>query len=348
MAEKRSRTSRLDCPGASHDWAQNQDKYHIVNISSIGIVVPVKDEESTLEDLYDACAKSASALGLEFSVVFVDDGSRDNSWQVMCDLQAAHPDNVAAIRLRRNFGKAFALSAGFAAVSADVVFTMDADLQDDPREIGKFLDKIREGYDCVSGWKVDRKDPRSKTVPSRIFNKVTSLISGIDLHDFNCGFKAYRAEVVENVEVYGELHRYIPILAHDYGYRIGEVEVEHHPRQHGVSKYGWERYARGLIDLVTVMATTRYAKKPGHLYGGIGLVFGALGMAILAYLSALWLSGHGPIGNRPLFFAGILLVILSIQLISLGILAEMMVRASSPRQSVNKFIAERVPLPDRD
>lgn len=320
----------------------------IMDISSIGIVVPVKDEESTLEDLYEGCASSAAELGLEFSIVFVDDGSSDNSWQVISDLQAAHPAHVGAIRLRRNFGKAFALSAGFEAISADVVFTMDADLQDDPREIGKFLDKIREGYDCVSGWKLDRKDPRSKTMPSRLFNKVTAAISGIELHDFNCGFKAYRAEVVENVEVYGELHRYIPILAHDYGYRIGEVEVEHHPRRHGVSKYGWERYARGLIDLITVMATTRYAKKPGHLYGGIGIAFGALGTLILAYLTALWLGGLGPIGSRPLFFAGILLVILSIQLISLGILAEMVVKTSTPRQSISKFIAESVPLSDSD
>jgi glycosyltransferase involved in cell wall biosynthesis len=312
-----------------------------MEITSIGIVVPVMDEEETLEELYLACAASVSNLDLEFEIVFVDDGSVDNSWAVMCELQSAHPDSVKAIRLRRNFGKALALSVGFKAVSGDVVFTMDADLQDDPKEIGKFLAKIQEGYDCVSGWKVNRQDPSSKTIPSRLFNRVTAAISGIQLHDFNCGFKAYRSEVVETVDVYGELHRYIPILAHDYGYRIGEVEVEHHPRLHGVSKYGWERYTRGLVDLITVMATTRYSKKPGHLYGGLGLLSGVIGTVILGYLGGLWFFDMGPIGNRPLFFAGILLIILAFQLMSLGVLAEIMIRASSPLQSVDKFIAER-------
>jgi glycosyltransferase involved in cell wall biosynthesis len=314
-----------------------------MDITSIGIVVPVMDEEETLEELYQTCAAAVSKLDLDFEIVFVDDGSVDTSWAVMCALQKAYPENVKAIRLRRNFGKALALSAGFKAVSGDVVFTMDADLQDDPKEIGKFLAKIQEGYDCVSGWKVDRRDPSSKTIPSRLFNRVTAAISGIQLHDFNCGFKAYRSEVVENVDVYGELHRYIPILAHDYGYRIGEVEVEHHPRLHGVSKYGWERYTRGLVDLITVMATTRYAKKPGHLYGGLGILSGAVGSIILGYLAGLWVFGLGPIGNRPLFFAGILLIILAFQLVSLGVLAEMMIRASSPLQSVDKFVAERTP-----
>ncbi|HEY6130458.1 MAG TPA: glycosyltransferase family 2 protein, partial [Halioglobus sp.] len=276
-----------------------------MEIKRIGIVVPVKDEEETLQELYHACEREASRLELGFELVFVDDGSTDSSWSVMCKLQSAYPDTVKALRLRRNFGKAVALSAGFKEVSGDVVFTMDADLQDDPKEIGKFLAKIQEGYDCVSGWKVNRQDPTSKTLPSLLFNRVTAAISGIQLHDFNCGFKAYRSEVVEKVDVYGELHRYIPILAHDYGYRICEVEVEHHPRVHGVSKYGWERYTRGLLDLITVMATTRYGKKPGHLYGGVGLLSGVAGFFVLGYLSILWFLDMGPIGNRPLFFVGV-------------------------------------------
>ncbi len=316
----------------------------VIDIKSIGIVIPVKDEEQTLVRLFDACAAAISALNLNFEIFFIDDGSTDNSWEVMCALQKSHPDNVKALRLRRNCGKALALSAGFKYVSGDVVFTMDADLQDDPKEIGKFLDKIREGYDCVSGWKVNRQDPKSKTIPSRVFNKVTASLSGIQLHDFNCGFKAYRAEVVKKVDVYGELHRYIPSLANDYGYRIGEVEVEHHPRRYGTSKYSWERYMRGLVDLFTVLATTRYMKKPGHLYGGVGILFGSLGALILTYLAILWFLGLGPVGNRPLFMVGILLVILSIQLISLGILAEMVIRTSSPEESVDKFISERTPL----
>lgn len=310
----------------------------VANIERISIVVPAKNEEETLETLYQRCKQACAELGIEFEIVFVDDGSDDNSWTCMCDLQSQHPDSVKAIKLRRNFGKALALSAGFSVAEGDVVFTMDADLQDDPKEIGKFLDKIRDGFDCVSGWKVNRQDPPSKTIPSRLFNKVTALATGIPLHDFNCGFKAYRFEVVKQLDVYGELHRYIPVLAHDYGYNIGEVEVKHHPRRHGVSNYGFERYTRGLVDLITVMATTRYLKKPGHLYGGIGLLFGVVGAFILMYLAVLWISGLGPIGNRPLFFVGILLVILSIQLISLGVLAEIIVRSSSTDRTHDKFI----------
>lgn len=310
---------------------------------SIDIVVPVKDEQETLQQLFDSCKKSAEDLGVTFQIIFVDDGSTDESWSRISDLQSAHPTLVKAIRLRRNFGKAIALSAGFEVVTSDVVLTMDADLQDDPGEIGKFLEKIEEGYDCVSGWKVNRQDPASKTLPSLIFNKITAMISGIDLHDFNCGFKAYRAEVVKSVDVYGELHRYIPVLAHDYGYKIGEVAVLHHPRRHGVSKYGWERLSRGVLDLVTVMATTRYAKKPGHLYGGIGLLSGLFGAIILTYLAGAWFAGNGPIGNRPLFFVGILSVIMSVQLISLGVLAEMMIKNSGPQHRVHRFVSERIP-----
>lgn len=311
--------------------------------NSIGIVVPVKDEQETLQLLFESCKKSAEELGVDFELVFVDDGSTDDSWARICALHSEHPEQVKAIRLRRNFGKAMALSVGFEVAKGDVVLTMDADLQDDPGEIGKFLRKIDDGYDCVSGWKMNRQDPRSKTLPSLIFNKITAKISGIDLHDFNCGFKAYRAEVVKSVDVYGELHRYIPILAHDYGYRIGEVPIVHHPRKYGVSKFGWERLSRGFLDLVTVMATTRYAKRPGHLYGGIGLLSGLLGTVILIYLAILWFTGNGPIGNRPLFFVGILAVIMSVQLVSLGVLAEIMIKNSGVKQGTHGLVSARCP-----
>jgi len=298
----------------------------------ISFVIPVKDEAGSLEALNQRIhAVMAKLPRYRFEIVFVDDGSRDRSWEIMRSLARRQPETVKALRLRRNFGKAFALAMGFEASGGDIVFTLDADLQDDPEEIPAFLEKLEQGYDLVSGWKQKRQDPLSKTLPSKLFNKVTAWLSGVPLHDFNCGFKAYRREVLQNIRIYGELHRYVPVLAHDMGFRIGEIPVRHHPRIHGSSKYGWERYARGFLDLLTVLATTRYRHKPGHLFGGLGLVFGLLGGIILAYLAILWFSGMGPIGNRPLFFVGILLVILSIQLISVGLLAELITHHASRR-----------------
>ena len=293
-------------------------------MSLISFVIPAKDEADSLETLFQ---KITTVMGhlpdYNFEVVFVDDGSSDKTWEIMESLAVDHPNRVIALRLRRNFGKAFALATGFQASHGDIIITMDADLQDDPEEIPRFIAMLEEGYDLVSGWKQNRQDPLSKTLPSRLFNKVTAWLSGVPLHDFNCGFKAYRREVLQSLRLYGELHRYVPVLAHDRGFRITEIPVKHHPREHGVSKYGWERYARGFLDLLTVLATTRYRHKPGHLFGGLGIASGLLGVAILTYLAVLWFSGVRPIGTRPLFFIGILLVILSIQLISVGLLAEL-------------------------
>lgn len=311
-----------------------------MNRTKISFVIPVKDEEQTIVLLYEGISKTLEQTRIsEFEVIFVDDGSTDASWANISSLTHKYPATARGVRLRRNFGKAAALRAGFARANGEIIFTMDADLQDDPAEIPKFLAKIQEGYHVVSGWKLNRQDPLSKTLPSRLFNKVTSLISGIDLHDFNCGFKAYRSAVLKSIRLYGEMHRYIPVLAHDFGFRIGEVSVVHHPRRHGVSKYGWRRYMRGFIDLLTVVATTRYVQSPGHLFGGIGIASGSLGTLILSYLTALWFLSVDPIGNRPLFFLGILLVILSVQMISLGILAELLVHMSESR-SLESLIME--------
>ena len=302
-------------------------------IQSLSFVIPVKDEADTLDSLCQQIIEiTGRYVNLDCEVIFIDDGSQDQSWSTMIDLASQYPQQVKAMRLRRNFGKATALALGFNHSQGEVVFTMDADLQDDPEEIPKFLQKIAEGFDVVSGWKQNRQDPKSKTWPSKLFNKITAKMSGISLHDFNCGFKAYRREAIENLHIYGELHRYIPVLAYDLGFRIGEVEIKHHERQFGVSKYGWERYARGLVDLLTVLATTRYLRKPGHLFGGIGLLFGVIGSLVLAYLAILWFMGAGPIGTRPLFFVGILLVILSIQLLSIGVLAELINRYAPTRR----------------
>jgi glycosyltransferase involved in cell wall biosynthesis len=296
----------------------------------ISFVIPVKDEAETLATLYQGINDTIIKMdsNRHFEVIFIDDGSADNSWEEMAHLEEQYPTTVKAIKLRRNFGKSFALSSGFQECQGDIVFTMDADLQDDPTEIPKFLDKMSEGYDVVSGWKSNRQDPLSKTLPSKLFNKMTAKLTGISLHDFNCGFKAYKREVLDSIKIYGELHRYIPVLAHELGFISAEVSVKHNKREFGVSKYGWERYARGLVDLLTVLATTRYLKKPGHLFGGLGVFAGLIGTIILGYLGILWLVGDSPIGTRPLFFVGILMTILSIQMISIGVLAELITRHS--------------------
>ena len=298
----------------------------------LSFVIPVHNEVATLKLLFDKIKIVMSQNGIDsYEIIFIDDGSRDNSWREIADLANQNRQLIKAIKMRRNFGKSAALSAGFRNAAGRIIFTLDADLQDDPAEIPKFLNHLELGFDLVSGWRKQRNDPLSKTLPSKLFNAVACLLTGVKMHDMNCGFKAYRREVLQSIKLYGELHRYIPALANNLGFKIGEVVVEHHPRKHGKSNYGWERYARGFIDLLTVLATTQYLHKPGHLFGGLGLCFGLVGAVSLSYLIVIWflnLAGmhFGPIGNRPLLFFGILCTILSVQLISLGILAELMAR----------------------
>ena len=298
----------------------------------LSFVIPVHNEEATLKLLFDKIKIIMSQNGIDsYEIIFIDDGSRDNSWREIADLANQNRQLIKAIKMRRNFGKSAALSAGFRNAAGRIIFTLDADLQDDPAEIPKFLNHLELGFDLVSGWRKQRNDPLSKTLPSKLFNAVACLLTGVKMHDMNCGFKAYRREVLQSIKLYGELHRYIPALANNLGFKIGEVVVEHHPRKHGKSNYGWERYARGFIDLLTVLATTQYLHKPGHLFGGLGLCFGLVGAVSLSYLIVIWflnLAGmhFGPIGNRPLLFFGILCTILSVQLISLGILAELIAR----------------------
>jgi glycosyltransferase involved in cell wall biosynthesis len=236
-------------------------------------------------------------------------------------LHATAP-NVVVVRLRRNFGKAAALAAGFRHASGGVVVTIDADLQDDPAEIPRLLAKLDEGFDLVSGWKAQRRDPLTRRLLSRIFNGVVGRVSGLRLHDMNCGLKAYRAEVVRNLRIYGELHRFLPVLAHDRGYRVAELPVNHRPREHGRSNYGVERYLRGFLDFMTVWFMGRYRHRPLHLFGGLGLALGAIGSVLLAYLTVLKLSGEA-IGHRPLLTLGVLLVVVGLQFFSLGLLSEL-------------------------
>jgi glycosyltransferase involved in cell wall biosynthesis len=251
---------------------------------------------------------------------------------------AADNATVQAIRLRRNFGKATALMVGIGACAGDVVITMDADLQDDPDEIPRFLEMLDAGHDLVSGWKKERLDPLSKTLPSRLFNRVTARISGVRLHDFNCGFKAYRREIFDSVDLYGELHRYVPVLAHALGYRIGELPVRHHARRFGKSKYGVARYLRGFLDLLTVVMLTRFAYRPGHLFGGLGSLFLIGGGAVLAYLTGLKLFTGASIGGRPLLLFGVLVVIVGMQLVLFGLLAELIISRTQRPVETRKLV----------
>jgi glycosyltransferase involved in cell wall biosynthesis len=288
----------------------------------ISVVIPVCNEERSVALLYEELQAALEPLGEAWDAVFVDDGSTDGSFAALTRLHDRH-DNVRVIRLRRNFGKAAALAIGFGQAHGDVVVTIDADLQDDPAEIPRLLLKLEEGFDLVSGWKAHRRDPLGRRFLSRIFNWVTGRVSGLRLHDMNCGLKAYRADVVRGLRLYGELHRFIPVLAHYRGFRIAELPVNHRAREHGRSRYGVERYLRGFLDLLTVSFIGRYRHRPLHLFGGLGLVLGAIGLAILVYLTIVKLLGHA-IGDRPLLTLGVLLVVVGLQFFSLGLISEML------------------------
>jgi glycosyltransferase involved in cell wall biosynthesis len=294
----------------------------------LSIIVPLYNEEQSLRELYGSIRNALNRMG-RHEIIFVDDGSTDGSMRVLHELR--HRDRrVKIIRFRRNFGKSAALSVGFSHATGNIVVTMDADLQDDPNEIPNLVNEIKKGYDLVSGWKRKRRDPLSKTIPSRFFNFVTSLLTGIKLHDFNCGLKAYRKDVVKEVKVYGELHRYIPVLAHWQGYKITEIPVQHHARKYGKTKFGIQRFWKGFLDLITVLFTTRYLQRPLHLFGFWGLVFFVIGFAIDLYLVILKFVEGEALGNRPLFVGGILLIIVGVQFISLGLLGEMITKMRQP------------------
>ena len=287
----------------------------------ISVVVPLLNEEHSLDALHHQLAAALDSRGEPFEIVFVDDGSTDGSMQVLTRLNA-ETTNVVVVHLRRNFGKAAALQAGFLEARGDIVVTIDADLQDDPAEIPQLLAKLDEGFDLVSGWKTRRNDPLTRRLFSRLFNWTTAVVSGVRLHDVNCGLKAYRAEVLHGMRLYGELHRFIPVLASYRGFRIAEIPVNHRARQHGRSRYGPERYFRGFFDLLSVTFMGRYRYRPLHLFGGLGVFMGAVGFVILLYLTVIWFWGHG-IGQRPLLTLGVLLVVVGIQFVSLGLLSEL-------------------------
>jgi glycosyltransferase involved in cell wall biosynthesis len=298
------------------------------------IVIPLLNEEESLRPLFQKIQDAVAALNLSYEVIFIDDGSTDGSMAVLRELNEKS-DVVKVIQFRRNFGKAAAYSAAFSRVRGKYVVTMDADLQDDPAEIEHLIAKLEEGYDLVSGWKKKRHDPLGKTVPSKFFNWVTGRVSGIDIHDFNCGLKGYRREVTQDVKIYGELHRYIPVLAGLEGYSVAEIPVQHHARQFGTTKYGWSRLFKGFLDLLTVMYLGRYMGRPLHLFGVLGVLLTGAGMLINTYIASLWFR-TGSIQHRyPLLSLGTLLTVLGVQVICTGLIGDMVARASSPEEKYN-------------
>jgi dolichol-phosphate mannosyltransferase len=289
----------------------------------LSLVIPVLNEREALADLLAEIERSCDALDVEWEAIVVDDGSTDGTFGLVEEL-AAERDWLRGLRLRRNFGKSAALAAGFEASRGATVVTIDGDGQDDPADIGKLLACLEEGADLASGWKRDRQDPATRRLASRVFNRMTGLLTGVSMHDMNCGFKAYRGECVRSLEVYGELHRFMPVLAAQQGWRVAEVPVNHRPRRFGRSRFGLERYRRGFLDLLTVVFIGRYQYRPLHLFGGLGLGFTAVGVVFALYLTALKIGGES-IGSRPLLFLAILLIVVGVQLLTFGLLAQMVV-----------------------
>jgi glycosyltransferase involved in cell wall biosynthesis len=289
---------------------------------ALSIIVPLFNEAESLPELHHAINRVLQRMHVRAEIVFVDDGSTDHSFDVLRRLQQ-RDRRVRVIQFRRNQGKSAALAAGFARALGRQIVTLDADLQDDPEEIPHLLRELNKGYDLISGWKRRRRDKFTKRIASKIFNFVTNFVTGVKLHDINCGLKAYRREVTDSIRVYGQLHRYLPVLAFKEGFRIGEVEVRHHSRKYGKSKFGISRYASGFFDLLTVLFLTRYTKRPLHLFGLAGLIFFLLGFGISAYLTYERLLGGRYLANRPLLFLGVLLIIVGVQMVSFGLLGEM-------------------------
>ncbi len=306
-----------------HDAGESWD----AGTPDLSIVVPVYNERATLETLVEECTAALATLGLAWELIFVDDGSTDGTFAAI-DAIRAHEPRVRALRLRTNVGKSAALAVGFRAARGARLVTMDGDLQDDPREIPRLLAALDEGADLVTGWKTARQDAATRVVASRVFNFLSRLASGIALHDVNCGLKAYRREVAAEVPLYGELHRFIPLLAHWRGFQVAEIAVTHRPRAVGRSRYGWSRVLRGIMDLVTVICLTRYNRRPAHFFSlpGAGLV--AVGLAICTYIAYLRLRYGHILHRHPLLLFGVLLVVVGVQLFTTGLLGEMMVDAA--------------------
>ncbi len=298
------------------------------NPQKISIVIPAFNEAENLPVLREEIKTVMKRITDDYEIIIINDGSNDKTQEAIEKLFQSDKEHIKGIQFRSNFGKASALKAGFNMAQGEIIFTMDADLQDDPKEIPNFIAKINEGYDLVSGWKQNRQDSFVKNTSSKFFNFITSLFSKIKLHDFNCGFKAYKAEVAKGLDLYGQLHRYIPVMARNQGYKIAEIPIHHRKRKFGKSKYGPVRFLNGFLDLLTVMMLTKYFKRPAHFFGGLGSIALFTGLSIGLYITYLRIFTGSIQSRLPLFIAGILLIVIGVQLISLGLIGEMFVKIS--------------------
>lgn len=313
----------------------------MIGSQEISVVIPVLNEQESVETLYKQIISNLNSFNIE--IIFINDGSTDNTKDIICNILNSDP-RVKLINFNKNYGKATALSEGFKISDGDIVITIDGDLQDDPSEIPSLIDKINQGWDLVSGWKKVRKDSILKIFASKIFNFITRLKTGIKIHDFNCGLKAYRRRVVKSLKIYGHLHRFIPVLAHNDGYKVTELAVRHYPRKYGYSKYGKARFFHGFYDFLTVIFLDKYLNRPMHFFGKFGILFTSVGFAISTYLTSQWIvywffSSMGEFTlMRPLFFLGILFIVVGVQFFSIGFIGEMIVRKSSKDCPLNMEI----------
>lgn len=302
---------------------------------NLSFIIPAKDEERSVAILYKEIIENVKKTKKSFEIIFVEDGSTDNTFEALKKIRK-RDNRVKIIKLRGNFGKSVALQLGFRQAKGRIIITMDADLQDNPKEIPLFLKKLDQGNDMVVGWKKKRYDPPSKTIPSKLGNYLTRVLTGVKIHDLNCGFKAFKSEVTKDMNLYGELYKYIPILAAKKNFKTTEITVRHRPRKYGKSKYGWERNVKGLLDLITVVFLTGYLRRPGHFFGTMGLISFFFGFLIGVYITYLRITTGSIQYRHPLLFLGMLLMIIGVQLVSTGLLAELNIHSKrSPDYSAN-------------
>lgn len=304
----------------------------------ISFVIPAYNEEDSIPVLYKEIVSEMKRIKRSYEIIFIDDGSRDKTFEVCKNLRTKD-SKVKIVKLRGNWGKAVGMQVGFDLSKGNIVFTLDADLQDNPKEIPRFIEKLRKGYDLVVGWKKERHDPPSKLISTKLFNSAVRKTTGLDIHDVNCGFKAYRREVIESIQFYGDLFRLIPVIAHRENFKVGEIVVEHRARKYGKSKYGFERGVKGALDLLTVFFLTGYSKKPGHFFGGLGLLSFGTGFLIGLYITYLRVTTGSIQFRHPLLFFGMLLMIIGVQLITTGLIAEMILNLN-PSKDHSKKIAK--------